>query len=80
MTPTNRKADPGDLSEAQAEFLLPLIPATLPGGRPRRADLRLVINAIFYLLCTECPWRWLPDDYPPLATIEPRLRSFARNF
>jgi putative transposase len=29
----------------------------------------MVINAIFYVLCTGCPWAWLPHDYPPKGTV-----------
>jgi hypothetical protein len=34
MTTISPKAYPGDLTEAQAELLLPLIPPPKPGGRP----------------------------------------------
>jgi hypothetical protein len=37
-----------------------LIPAAKPGGRPRKTDMRVAMNAIFYLLRTGCPWRYLP--------------------
>ncbi len=31
---------PSDLTDAQWERLAPLLPPALPGGRPRRVDLR----------------------------------------
>ena len=40
-----------------------------PGGRPRTTDLRDVVNAIFYILRTDCPWRYLPRDFPPKSTV-----------
>lgn len=39
------------------------------GGRPRATDLRGVANAIFYLLKTGCPWRYLPRDFLPRSTV-----------
>lgn len=39
MTTTSQTAYPGDLTEAQAELLLP----------PRRVDILSVINAMFYV-------------------------------
>jgi hypothetical protein len=33
-------------------------------GRPRATDLREILNAIFYLNKTGCPWRYLPKDFP----------------
>ena len=60
---------PGDLSDEQWELLAPLIPPSKPGGRPRRVDVRAVINALFYVLCMGCAWRWLPHDYPAWQTV-----------
>ena len=53
---------PSDLSDGEWERLAALIPAAKPGGRPRKTDMRLAMNAIFYLLRTGCPWRYLPAD------------------
>ncbi len=41
-----RKAYPSDLTAAQWQVLAPLLPAAKPGGRPRRVELREVINGI----------------------------------
>jgi putative transposase len=45
----------------------PFIPV-YPGGRPRKTSTRDVLDAIFYLLRTGCPWRFLPKDFPPEST------------
>lgn len=37
-------------------ILEPLIPPAKLGGRPRRVDMREVVNAIFYILCAGCAW------------------------
>lgn len=63
-----RKTYPTDLTDAQWALLEPLLPAAKPGGRPRSADLREVVNAILYLLRTGCAWRLLPHDFPPWGT------------
>jgi putative transposase len=57
---TKRKPYDTDLSDAEWEIIEPLIPGGKPGGRPRKTDIREVINAIFYLLRTGCAWRHLP--------------------
>ena len=44
-------------------------PAARPGGRPRSACLRRVVNAVFYLLQTGCQWRMLPREFPPRSTV-----------
>ena len=57
---------PSDLTDAQWAHLEPLIPPADPGGRPRKTDMRAAMNAIFYLLRTGCPWRYMPrGPFPP---------------
>jgi putative transposase len=46
-----------------------LIPAAKPGERNRKTDMRLTINAIFYINRTGCQWRYLPREYPPWQTV-----------
>jgi putative transposase len=64
-----RKPYPSDLTDEQWALLEPLIPPPLPGGRPRTADLREVVNAIFYRNRNGCGWRALPHDFPPWKTV-----------
>jgi transposase len=59
---------PSDVTDAQWARIWPLIPV-YPGGRPRKTDLRDVVDAIFYLLRTGCQWRYLPKDFPPKSTV-----------
>lgn len=59
---------PSDLTDAQWSLIEPHLPV-YPGGRPRKTDLRQVINAIFYVLRTGCQWRFLPKDFPPKSTV-----------
>jgi putative transposase len=61
---------PSDLTDAQWARLESLIPPAKTGGRPRQTDMRAAMNAIFYLLRTGCPWRYLPrDPFPPRSTV-----------
>ena len=38
-------------------------------GRPRKNDLREVLDAIFYRNRNGCTWRALPHDFPPWRTV-----------
>src|SRR5277367_6055229 len=68
-----------DLTDAQWAHLEPLIPPADPGGRPRKTDMRSALNAIFYLLRTGCPWRYLPRGvFPPRSTVYNIFRAFQR--
>src|ERR1019366_4348106 len=64
-----RKPYPSDQTDAQWALLEPWLPPPRPGGRPRKADLREVVNAIFYLNREGCSWRALPHDFPPWKTV-----------
>jgi putative transposase len=59
---------PSDLTDEQWGVVEPLIPVW-PGGRPRKTDMRDVLDAIFYVLRTGCQWRFLPKDFPPKSTV-----------
>lgn len=65
----NRKHYATDLTDAQWRRIAPLIPKPRPGGRPRSADMRSVLDAIFYVARTGCAWRMLPGDFPPWGTV-----------
>ena len=39
-------------------------------GRPRKTELRTVVNAILYLAQAGCQWRMLPKDFPPYSTVQ----------
>jgi putative transposase len=60
---------PSDLTDDQWHLLESLLPEAKPGGRPRSVDLRAVLNAILYILCAGCPWRYLPQSYPNWKTV-----------
>ena len=60
---------PSDLTDEQWSVLEPLLPRAAWKCRPRQADLREVVNAIFYLNRAGCPWRMLPRDFPPWRTV-----------
>lgn len=67
---------PSDLSDAEWARLAPLLPPAKPGGRPRSVDLRAVVDAIFYVVHTGCPWRYLPQSYPPYQTVYHYFRQW----
>ena len=65
---------PCDLTEAEWAQLEPLLPGPARRGRPRSWLLRLLVNALFYVLRTGCAWRYLPREYPPWQTVYTTFR------
>jgi transposase len=53
-----------------------MIPEAAPGGRPRRAAKREIIEAILYLLRAGCSWWLLPHDFPLWQTVHHYLRRW----
>jgi putative transposase len=67
---------PCDLTDAEWAHLAPLLPEPARRGRPRRWPLRLLVNALFYILRTGCAWRYLPREYPPWQTTYTTFRQW----
>src|SRR5512140_2601227 len=63
-----RKTYPSDLTDGQWAIIEPLIPVNAT-GRPRKVDMREVLNAIFYLNRSGCQWDMLPHDLPAKSTV-----------
>jgi putative transposase len=59
-----------DLREAEWLMLRPLLDRPCHLGRPRKVDMREVVNAILYILRTGCQWRALPKRFPPRSTVQ----------
>lgn len=73
---TTRRAYPSDLSDARWTLIEPRLSAWRQartdagvGGRIATYDLREIVNALLYLNRTGIPWRYLPHDFPPHATV-----------
>jgi transposase len=74
----SRKAYSTDLTDAQWETLQTCLPKAIHGrtGRPRKHDLREVVNALLYLLHNGCTWRDLPHDLPPWENVYDQFRRW----
>src|SRR3546814_5891982 len=76
--PPQRRAYDTDLTDGQWERIAPLIPEAWPGGRPRKAASRELVNAILYFLRAGMAWRLLPPDLPPWQTVSYYSRRWDR--
>jgi len=67
----SRKKYPSDLTDEQWALVAPLLPPAKPcqrGGRPRKVEMREVLNTIRYLHRSGCQWDMLPHDLLPKST------------
>ena len=60
---------PTDLSDAEYRHIEEHLPAANRRGRPRVHAPREILNALFYVLKSGCPWRVLPRDFPPWRSV-----------
>jgi putative transposase len=69
MAAPTRKPYLTDLADEQWAVLQPLMPRAKPGGRPRKVDMREVLNTLLSLNRTGCQWDLLPHDLLPKSTV-----------
>lgn len=69
---------PSDLTDGEWALIAPLIPPARSGGRRRSVDMREIVNAIFYVLATGCPWPSIPKDLPPKSTAHGYFMRWSR--
>ena len=59
-----------DTRTAEWEQIAPLLAPPSRLGRPRVWELRVIVDAILYLLWTGGQWRALPREFPPYSTVQ----------
>lgn len=67
-----RRKYTSDLTDEHWAIIGPLIPPAKHnprGGRPRKVDMREVLNTLFYQNRTGCQWDMLPHDLLPKSTV-----------
>lgn len=64
-----------ELSDAEWEFIRPLLPESLRGRK--RLDDRSVLNGIVWKFRTGTAWRDVPERYGPWHTLHTRFRRWA---
>lgn len=67
-----------ELSDAQWDLVVRLLPNEAKGfGRPRRDD-RTLMNGMFWMLNSGASWRDLPERYGPWQTVYDRFRHWQK--
>ncbi len=71
-----RKPYPTDLSDTEWACLEPHLSTPKATGRPPIHNRREILDAVFYVLRSGCPWRLLPHDFPPWKTVFHYFRAW----
>src|SRR6266545_4904165 len=69
--PHRQASYPSSMTDQEWAIIQPLLdpPARPHGGRPPKHSLRLIVDAIRYLVRSGGAWRLLPGDFPPWQTV-----------
>jgi putative transposase len=59
---------PSDLSAEQFDMIKDYFSVGNYGNR-RKHPVRDMVNAVFYVIKSECQWRMLPKDFPPFSAV-----------
>jgi transposase len=59
-----------DMTDAEWALIEPHMPTQKVLGRPRKVQLRGVVEALLYILRTACPWRLLPRAFPKRSSVQ----------
>jgi transposase len=73
---TARKPYPSDVSDAEWTFLSPYLTLMREDAPQRDYPLRLLFNAIRYVVKTGCQWRYLPHEFPPWTAVYQQARRW----
>jgi len=68
-----------DVTEVVWSRLEPLLPAERRVGHPYDHARRLVLEAIVYVMQTDCGWQHLPSHFPPWQTVYRQLTQWRKN-
>jgi putative transposase len=60
---------PTDLSDDEWGYISPHLPGPKERGRPKIHGPRAILDTVFYVLKSGCPWRLLPHDFSPWKTV-----------
>jgi putative transposase len=68
-----------NMTDAEWSLIEPLMPQPNWIGRPRKTELRSIVEAILYMASTGCQWRQLPKDFPPYSTVQRYFYRWAQD-
>lgn len=70
------KSYPSDVTDDEWEFVVSYLTLMAEDVPQRAYCLRSVFNALRYVVKTGCPWRYLPNDFPPWTVVYQQARRW----
>lgn len=70
------KSYPSDVTDDEWEFVVSYLTLMAEDVPQRAYCMRSVFNALRYVVKTGCPWRYLPNDFPPWTVVYQQARRW----
>ncbi len=69
------------IKDSQWELIKPFVISqkSSKGGRPRKIDDRLIVEAVLYVMRTGIQWREMPSEFPNWKTVYSRFSSWNKS-
>ena len=61
---------PSNLTDSEWKILEPYFTRASHIGRPRKWPMRMIVDALLYMLRGGLPWRMMPPGFPPATTVQ----------
>jgi transposase len=69
---------PTDVSDEEWEFCVPYLTLMTEDAPQREYSMRVIFNALRYMVRAGCPWRMIPNDLPPWHTVHQQAQRWIK--
>jgi transposase len=75
-TGSGKTTYPSDVTDEEWEFCVPYLRLMKEDAPQREHPLRAVFNALRYMVRAGCPWRLIPNDFPPVSIVYQQVQRW----
>lgn len=75
---SNRRAYPSYVSDEEWSFVGPYLTLMDEQASQRKYEMRVMFNALRWMVRAGAPWRMLPNDFPPREAVYQQTQRWLR--
>ena len=69
---------PSDVSDEEWAFCAPYLTLMKEDAPQREYPMRMMFNAVRYMVRAGCPWRMIPNDLPPWSSVHQQAQRWIK--
>ena len=77
-TRDRRSSYPSDVSDEEWAFCAPYLTLMKEDAPQREYPMRMMFNAVRYMVRAGCPWRMIPNDLPPWSSVHQQAQRWIK--